>query len=166
MMKRGKGCVVASDFRHGKNFRMGNYCVIMRGCQVGDNVWLEHFVLLKPGTVIGSDTFVDSYVKSSGQNRIGSHVTLRFNATIAREVIVEDDVFISPNVMTIYSTHTGEKRGGTVIGAGCHIGTNAVIGPAVKIAAGSVIGALAYVNRNIEEQGVYIGAPARKLRDL
>jgi acetyltransferase-like isoleucine patch superfamily enzyme len=158
------GCVVAPDFRHGANFKIGRFCVIEEGCIVGDDVTMGHYVLLKKGTVIGDRVFVDSYVKSSGQNRIGDDVTLRFNATIAREVTVEDGAFISPNVMTVYSTHQGEKRGGTVIGAGCHVGTNAVLGPNVHLAPGTVIGALAYVNRNIDEPGIYGGIPARLLK--
>ena len=109
-MKQGIGCVVADDFKHGKNFSMGNYCIIQEGCEVGDNVRLEHFILLKEGTKIGNDVYVDSYVKSSGANEIGSQVTLRFNATIAREVTIEDGVFISPNVMTIYKDHEGQAH--------------------------------------------------------
>jgi len=165
-MEQGIGCVVADDFKHGKNFSMGNYCIIQEGCEVGDNVRLEHFVLLKKGTKIGDDVYVDSYVKSSGSNQIGSQVTLRFNATIAREVTVEDGVFISPNVMTIYKDHEGQAHPGTLIGKGSHIGTNAVIGHAVHIAPGTVVGAMAFVNRDIEEPGIYIGIPAKKVRDL
>lgn len=165
-MEQGIGCVVAADFKHGKNFSMGNYCVIQEGCEVGDNVRLEHFILLKKGTRIGSNVYVDSYVKSSGENQIGSGVTLRFNATIAREVTVEDDVFISPNVMTMYSDHTGKAHPGTVIGKGSHIGTNAVIGHGIKIAPGTVIGALSLVTKDIEEPGVYVGIPAKRIRNI
>ena len=166
LYQHGVGCVVAEDFQHGSNLEMGHYCVIGEGCRVGDNVKLGNFVLLKAGTVIGDDTFVDSYVKSSGQNRIGSNVTLRFNATIAREVTVEDGAFVAPNVMTIYSTHENEVLGGTVIGRGAYIGTNVVIGPGLKVAPGCIVGALAFVARDLEQPGVYVGIPAKKLRDL
>ncbi len=157
--------IIAADFKHGKNFKIGHHCIIQEGCEVGDDVTIENFVLLKKGTKIGSNVFVDSYVKSSGSNRIGSNVTLRFNATIAREVTVEDDVFISPNVMTIYSTHEGEKRGGTVIGKGCFIGTNAVLGPSVKIGENTVIGAMAYVAKDCEPNAIYVGIPAKKVKE-
>ena len=90
-------------------------------------------------------------------------MVLRFNATIAREVTVEDGVFVSPNVMTVYSTHERERKGGTVIGAGSHVGTNAVIGPGVKIAPDTVVGALAYVSKDIGP-GTYVGIPAKRMR--
>ncbi len=162
----GAGCVIADDFEHGEDLEMGCYCVIGENCKVGNNVKMGNFVLLKPGTVIGDDTFVDSYVKSSGQNRIGSNVTLRFNATIAREVTVEDGAFVAPNVMTIYSTHENVVKGGTVIGRGAYIGTNAVIGPGLKIAPGTIVGALSFVAKDIEQPGVYVGIPAKMLREL
>ena len=165
-MEQGSGCIVAEDFKHGKNFSMGNYCIIQEGCEVGDNVRLEHFVLLKKGTRIGDNVYVDSYVKSSGDNKIGSGVTLRFNATIAREVIVENDVFISPNVMTIYSDHEGHAHPGTVIGKGSHIGTNAVISHGIVIAPGTVVGAMSLVTKSIESPGIYVGIPAKKIADI
>jgi UDP-2-acetamido-3-amino-2,3-dideoxy-glucuronate N-acetyltransferase len=161
-MKTAKNCDIADDFVCGKNFVCG-FCVkIESGVVVGDDVVIENFVLLKKGTRIGNNVFVDSYVRSSGSNYIGNNVTLRFGSTIAREVTVEDGVFISPNVMTIYSTHKGEKVPGTVIGAGSHIGTAAVLGPGVKIAPKTVIGAMAYVSKDCKEPGIYVGIPARK----
>lgn len=161
-MELGKLCDIADDFQHGKNFKCGSFVKIDKDVIVGDDVTIENFVLLKTGTRIGNNVFVDSYFRSSGSNKIGNNVTLRFGSTIAREVSVEDDVFISPNVMTVYSRHTGEKVGGTVIGKGTHIGTAAVIGPGVKIAPNSVIGAQAYVSKDITEAGVYVGVPAVK----
>jgi len=152
-------------FVHGDNFKIGKYCVIEEDVVVGDNVRLGHHVLLKKGTQIGNNTFVDSYVRSSGDNSVGSDVTLRFGATIARKVFIGDGAFISPNVMTIFSKHTGEKSKKTIIGANCHIGTNAVIGPNVSIAPNTVVGALTYINKSNEEAGTYIGIPAKRMSD-
>jgi len=154
---------VAPDFKHGKNFKIGDYCIIHEGCIVGDNVTIENYVLLKKGTIIGDNVFVDSYVKSSGSNKIGSNVTLRFNSTIAREVIIEDDVFVSPNMMTIYSTHEGVKEGGTLIGKGAFIGTNAVLGPNVKIGKKAVIGSMSYIAKDCEPDTIYVGIPAVRM---
>jgi UDP-2-acetamido-3-amino-2,3-dideoxy-glucuronate N-acetyltransferase len=157
---------IASDFTHGENFEIGKYCVIDEGVVVGDNVRIGHFVLLKKGTRIGNDTFVDSYVRSSGSNSIGNDVTLRFGSTIARKVTVGDGTFISPNVMTVFSKHTGEQSEGTLISENCHIGTNVVIGPNVSIAPGTVVGALSYVHKSIDEAGIYVGSPAKRMKDV
>lgn len=165
MAMREESNIIAENFKHGKNFKIGDYCIIHEDCVVGDNVTIENYVLLKKGTIIGDNVFVDSYVKSSGSNKIGSNITLRFNSTIAREVTVEDDVFISPNVMTIFSTHEGEKKGGTVIGKGAFIGTNAVLGPRVNIGENTTVGAMSYVAKDCDANSIYIGIPARKVKE-
>ncbi len=155
------GNIIDPSFKHGKNFKIGNYCIIKEDCEVGDNVTIKDYVRLASNTKIGNNCVIDSYVKSSGQNSIGDNVTIRYDSIIAREVTVEDDVFISPQVMTIYSTHKGVKKGGIVIGKGAFIGTNVTIGAGVKIGPNVIIGAKALVTKDCLKEGVYVGIPAR-----
>lgn len=164
--KRGEGCIISPLARISNSVKIGHYCIIEDNVTIEDNTVIGNYVLLKKGTIIGSDCFIDSYVKFSGNNRIGDGVIIRFNATIARGVTVEDYAFISPNVMTIYSEPNGIKKPGTVIGKWCHIGANSVIGAAVKIAPSTIIAPLSFVRRSINKPGTYIGNPARKLREL
>lgn len=154
--------IIHSSFKHGENFKIGNFCIIEEGVEVGDNVTIENYVMLKKKTKVGNNVFIDSYVRSSGNNNIGDNVTLRYGTTVAKEVTIEDDAFISPNVMTIYSTHERQSIAGTLIGKGAYIGTAAVIGPGVKIGPDVVIGAMSYANRDCEEEGVYVGVPAKR----
>ncbi len=161
-MEIGENCVIHPSVKFGENVKVGNNCVIMEGCEIGDETVVEHFVLLKKGTKIGNNCYVDSYVRSSGDNLIGDNVTLRFGSTIAREVIIKNNAFISPNVMTIYSTHEGKKMPGTIIGERAHVGTAAVIGPSINIGDDVVIGAMAFVSKHCEEPGIYLGVPAKK----
>jgi UDP-2-acetamido-3-amino-2,3-dideoxy-glucuronate N-acetyltransferase len=149
--------------KYGRNLKIGRFCVILDDVIVGDNVEIENFVLLKSGTRIGDNVYVDSYVRSSGSNKIGNNVTLRFGSTIARNVNIGNDTFISPNVMTIYTTHKGEKSKGTYIGDNVFIGTNAVIGPDIKIGNKVVIGSMSYVTNNCLKPGLYRGIPAVKV---
>ena len=154
--------VIHPSFKHGKNFTIGNFCTIEEGVEVGDNVSIGHYVLLKKGTKVGQDVFIDSYVRSSGNNYIGDNVTLRYGATIAKEVTIRNGAFISPNVMTIYSTHSREAISGTEIGEEAYIGTAAVLGPGVKIGSKVVVGAMSYANCDCLDSGVYVGVPAKK----
>lgn len=156
--------VVHSSFKAGKNLKIGHFCVIEEDVEVGDDVTIGNYVLLKKGTKIGNKVFVDSYVKSSGDNIIGNNVTLRFNTTIARKVYIGNNVFIAPNVMTIYSTHKGEKGTGTFIRDDAFIGTAAVFAPNVTVGQGVVIGAMSYINKDCIEPGIYCGIPVKKIK--
>jgi len=158
--------VFHESFINGDDCQIGDFCIIEEDCIIGNNVKIENYVLLKKGTVIGDNCYIDSYSRSSGDNEIGNNVTVRFGATIARKVFVRNDVFISPNVMTVYSLPDGSKSSATVIGARAFIGTAAVLAPNIVIKAGAVVGANSFVNKSILEKGIYAGNPAKKIRDL
>lgn len=149
----------------GEGSKIGHHCIIDDNVTIGKNVKIDNFVLLKRETIIGNNTFIDSYVRSSGTCKIGNNVTVRYGATIAKMVTVEDEAFISPNVMTIYSTHEGRGVPGTLIGKKAHIGTAAVLGPGIMIAPEVVIGAMAFVSKDCTEKGIYVGVPAVKIKD-
>ena len=157
---------ISPSIRLGRGVTIGRNVIILDNCVIGGGTKVEHFVLLKEYTFIGNDCFIDSYVRSSGHNAIGNNVTIRFGSTICREATIEDNVFISPNVMTIYSTYEGKKAGGIVIGNGSHIGTGAVINAGVKICPGSVVGAMSLVTKDITRRGVYMGVPVRFVRSV
>jgi UDP-N-acetylglucosamine acyltransferase len=155
--------IIHKSFKHGENLKIGAFCIIEEDVIIGDNVEIQNYVLLRKGTRIGNNCYIDSYVRSSGDNIIGNNVTLRFGSTIARKVFVGNDVFISPNVMTVFSLPDGSKSKGTFIKNGAFIGTAAVIGPSVIIGEDVIIGTNSFVNRDCME-GVYAGVPAKKIR--
>ncbi len=156
--------IIHPSFKHGKDFKIGNFCIIEEGVEIGDGVELQNYVLLKKGTKIGNNVYIDSYVRSSGINKIGNNVTLRFGCTVAREVTVEDNVFISPNVMTIYSAPDGTKMPGTIIGEGTFVGTAAILNGGITIGKNVIIAAGAYIRKNCREGETYAGSPAKRLR--
>lgn len=147
----------------GINLKIGNYNIIEEEVIIGRNVVLGNYVYLARGTVIGDNCFLDSYVKSSGNNKIGDNVTLRYNATVAKKCTIGRRTYISPNVMTIYTEPDGSVLGDIIIGDDCFIGTNAVVGSGVSICNKVTIGAMTYVNKDIVEEGTYVGVPFRRL---
>lgn len=79
------------------------------------------------------------------------------------------------NVHFINSTHnigTEERRAPAVIakpvivGDGTWIGADCIIMPGVNIGKGCIIGAGSLLLNDTEENSVYVGRPARKIRDL
>jgi acetyltransferase-like isoleucine patch superfamily enzyme len=68
--------------------------------------------------------------------------------------------------MTNNLDHNGKEVGGAKILTGCFIGTNSTIGAGITLAAKTVIGSKAMVTRSIDVAGVYIGVPAKWIRDL
>jgi UDP-2-acetamido-3-amino-2,3-dideoxy-glucuronate N-acetyltransferase len=156
---------IAEDFQHGKNFKIGSFCKIDPDVIVGDDVFISSHVTLKSGTRIGNRVIVDDLVYSSGGNQIGNDVILRGGCGIGRGVIIEDHAYICPHVKFIVVNDKREILLGTVVGHHAFIGTDALIGFGIKIPAYTIIGAKAFVNKQIMEAATYVGCPAKKLNN-
>ena len=90
-------------------------------------------------------------------------------------IILSEGVRVGPGVHFVTSTHVvggPEMRAAELVhaevsvGEGCWIGAGAIILPGVHIAPGCVIGAGAVVTHDTEANGLYLGVPARRHKDL
>ena len=70
---------------------------------------------------------------------------------------------MGPNTITLGGTHKRKTIHGTVIGENCYIGAGSQIAACTKICADVTLGALTFVNKEIDIPGIYVGIPARKL---
>lgn len=145
------------DVKFGKNVKI-NQPVNLYGCTIGDNCLIGPFVEIQDNVIVGDNCKIESH------------------AFICSLVTIGDNCFISHGVKFINDKLTHGPRGGpaggdvnkwekTIIGNHVSIGTNATILPVI-IADNVVIGAGAVVTKDINESGVYVGNPARKLRPL
>lgn len=158
---------ISPDFKYGKELSVGSFNVILHNVTVGNNVDIQHHTLLKPGTLIGDDCYVDSYVLTSGDCQIGNNVIMRYRTIIARNVIVEDNNFFTAGVKTIYLDHSAQATPKTLlIKSGNFFGDNVIIMGGITVAENCVFGAGSFINKDTEPMGVYVGTPARRIRDL
>ncbi|WP_064065503.1 acyltransferase [Rhodococcus gordoniae] len=91
------------------------------------------------------------------------------------DITVGQRVFLGDHVRVLTSSHrmgTADQRASTLtgepvtLGDGAWIGSGAVIMPGVSIGAGAVIGANSLVTEDCAPNAVYVGSPARWVRDL
>lgn len=135
---------------------------------------------------IGDNTRIDDFaVLSAGEGgiEIGRHVHLAIGVSIlgAGKVSVKDFAGLSSRVSvyssnddysgkfmtgpTVPSDFTNVIHAPVVIGKHAIIGSGTVILPNVTIEEGVAIGALSLVTENCEAFWVYIGTPARKIKE-
>ena len=123
----------------------GFYADRPEGITIGDNCFFNHFIHLH-----------------NGNNK---------SATIS----FGNNVYIGPESRFICATHEigkaskragRNKYGSIIVEDGVWIGAGATILPVVKIARGGVIGAGAVVTKSTEPNGLYLGVPAKRVRDL
>lgn len=103
---------------------------------IGPGTMICAGAIVNPGTIIGANVILNTGCTVDHHNRIGDHV------------------HIAPGV------HTG---GDVVIGTGALVGIGAIVMPQRRIGAWSVAGAGALVQRDVADETVVVGVPARPL---
>ncbi|MDP3698760.1 MAG: DegT/DnrJ/EryC1/StrS family aminotransferase [Nanoarchaeota archaeon] len=125
------------------------------------------------GTKIGKNTKIGSYVEVQNNTKIGDNVIISSHSFICSLVTIEDNVFIGHGVMTINDLHPPSKRRtgsdkewkSTVIKRNAVIGSNATLMP-VTIGENSIVGAGAVVTKDVPDDCVVAGNPAKIIRHL
>jgi acetyltransferase-like isoleucine patch superfamily enzyme len=125
------------------------------------------------GCSVGDDSFIGPFVEVQKGVSIGRRCRVQSHSFICELVTIGDDCFIGHGVMFINDTFAtgGPARGhkelwrSTEVGDSVSIGSNATIMP-VRIAPGCVIGAGSVVTKDLDRPGVYVGNPARLVREL
>jgi len=148
----------------GDDVTIGSFCIIEDDVEIGSGTVIKNYVELRSGTKIGKNCYIDSRVSSSGDNFVGDNVTIRYDTILARKVSIGEGSYICPRVMTNNLNKNGEGVGGAKIGANCFVGTNTVLQYGISICNNVIIGSMSFVNKSIDEEGIYVGSPARKIK--
>jgi acetyltransferase-like isoleucine patch superfamily enzyme len=81
-------------------------------------------------------------------------------------VRIEDDVKIGFGCTILSYSSIDSKGGKTVLCKNCKIGSSTVIMPGVTVGKNSIIGANSFLNVNIPPNEVWVGSPAKYLKDV
>ncbi len=111
------------------------------------NIGLD--VKIGEGTVIMAKAVLNSSVT------VGKHCIVNTGAIVEHDNVLEDYVHISPNATLAGTVCVGKKT---------HIGVGAVVRNNLSIVGDVIVGAGAVVVKNISEDGVYMGVPARRMK--
>lgn len=124
--------------------------------------WYPHLSNIHEKAVFGKRCRVHSHVWIGRDVIIGDRVKIQAFSFIPDGITIEDDVFIGPRV-----TFTNDKYppsdhwSKTLVKKKAVIGAGSVILPGVTIGEGAVIGAGSVVTKNVPDNTVVYGNPAR-----
>lgn len=125
------------------------------------------------GCAIGDNTKIGAFVEIQKQAKVGQNCKISSHTFICSGVTIEDEVFVGHGVIFINDRHPRATTGGklqqetdwkvipTLIKTGASIGSGAVILCGITIGREALIGAGAVVTKDVPDQGVVTGVPAR-----
>lgn len=165
---------------------IGEHSIIHGNCSIGDNTYIKTNVEIKHGAVIGGDGF--GYSKNEdnefekfphiGGVIIEDNVDIGANTCIDRGTLgntiiskgakidnlvhIAHNVVIGENTMVIANSVIA---GSTIIGDNTWISPSVCVRDGMKIGSNTLVGLGALVINNIPDNEVWLGVPAKKIKD-
>lgn len=156
----------------GAESRVGRFSIVERDCRVGSRVLIGDHCKLMPGVVMGDDVKFDDYCNTSGAVLIGDDVWIKRMSCITQGTVIEDRVFVGPGIMIIHEKNVSFMRDASKVSRGVYIKSGAIIGGRATLLAGvtigrnAVVGAQALVTKDCDDEGIYVGSPAKKIGEV
>jgi len=153
-----------------RNYFVGQY-TICDSINIGDGTKIWSFTHILKGARIGCFCNIGENVFIENSVLIGNKVTIKNGVQIWDGIQIEDGVFIGPNVTFTndrypFSSNRNYMLEKTLVKKGASIGANATILPGLEIGRNALIGAGAVVTRNVPDNSVVVGNPARIIRRI
>ena len=151
-----------------KGSKVGKNCIIRSGtiiyetAEIGDKVRTGHNVLIREGSTIGDESLVGSSSKLDGTVTVGKAVIIQSNAYLPHLTVIEDGVFVAPNVCFTNDPYPQSKRlVGVTVEEDAIICANSTLLAGIIIGKNAVVGAGAVVTKDVAPESVVVGNPAR-----
>jgi UDP-2-acetamido-3-amino-2,3-dideoxy-glucuronate N-acetyltransferase len=141
----------------------------VKSINIGDNTRVWQFSVIFEKAVVGENCNICAHTMIENDVVIGNNVTLKNGVFLWDGLRVEDNVFIGPNVTFTNDVCPRSKYYPvefikTIIKSGASIGANATILPGITIGKRAMVAAGAVVTRDVPENAVVVGNPAKVIR--
>jgi len=110
---------------------------------------------MSPSVTVGTGTVVMANASVNADSRVGVHCIINTNASVDHDCALGDYVHISPNAAL---------AGNVSVGEGTHVGIGACVLQGIRIGSWATVGAGAVVIRDVPDNAVVVGNPARIIK--
>lgn len=154
---------------------IGPLNVIYAGSKFDKYLKTGSHVYIREDNIIGNNGSIGSGTKLENGHRIGNNVSIHTAVILGEYSIIEDGVWIAPNVIFLNDLHPPcaryRKKNQKCVGApyikqGAKIGARSIIMPGVVIGKNSLVAAGSLVLKSIPDDVVVMGNPAKIIKKV
>jgi acetyltransferase-like isoleucine patch superfamily enzyme len=151
-----------------KDTRIGNTVSIYSGTTISENVFIGDHASIRENVSVGEGTVIGRAAIVELNSTIGKDCTIQTLAYVTGDTTIEDNVFIGPCVSMSNDKYMGAQEyqlKGPHIKKGAKIGNNASLLPGVTIGEQTIVGAGSVVTKNVGNNEVVAGVPAKRIKN-
>ncbi|HZU10235.1 MAG TPA: acyltransferase [Pseudacidobacterium sp.] len=157
---------------------MNDFVCISPDVKLGKDVKLSRFINLY-GCEIGDNTKIGAFVEVQKNAKVGRNCKISSHTFVCEGVVIEDNVFVGHNVTFINDSYPRATTADgqlqtekdwvvekTLVKKGASIGSGVTVLSRVIIGENAIVGAGSVVTRNVPDNTIVAGVPARLMRSL
>jgi acetyltransferase-like isoleucine patch superfamily enzyme len=154
----------------GPGTTIGTGVVLYAGTRIGGDCLVADQSFVREKCTIGDAVIVGRGVTVENEASIGSYVKIQSQSYIASWTTIEDYAFIAPCVVTSNDNYMGRTqerfkfRKGPTVKRGARVGANTTLLPGVTIGREAFVAAGSIVTRDVPDETLVMGSPARPVR--
>lgn len=138
---------------------------------IGDGTSIWQYVVILPDAVIGTNCNINAHCFIENDVVIGDNVTLKCGVYLWDGTRIGNNVFVGPNVTFTNDKYPRSKQYpkeylNTIIEEGASIGAGSVLLCGITIGVNALIGAGSVVTKDIPANELWLGNPARFIRNI
>lgn len=135
---------------------------IAKDAELGRNVKIWHFVYVGSKSKIGDNVVIGSLAHIDYKVKIGNNSRIEGSVYISPLSVIGKNVFIGPAAVLTNDPYPPSKRLiGVIVDDNAVIGARAVVKAGVRIGKNSVVAMGAVVTKDVPDNTVVVGVPAR-----
>lgn len=137
---------------------------------IGEGTRIWQFVVILPEARIGANCNINAHCFIENDVIIGNNVTVKCGVYLWDGVVIEDNVQIGPNVTFTNDKYPRAKKEfklqRTMIKKNASVGAGSIILGGITIGKNAMIGAGSVVTKDIPDNELWYGSPAKFVRDI